>query len=1270
MQSQRESEWKSICATVAFVLYIFVNDTAHSDDFQDFETWPTTASWGTTTHEGWTLSDGQVKVNRGGFGPPIDVRCGWLHDYDDSTDSWLQSPLFPTGILTVVFWSRRDISSGGSNSAALEISSNEIDWITCDTLNMSSTVWTQHLLLIDIDSPTYFRIRKTGDTAVDSYSGIDNIVVVGNTTTLTSTTSTTTTSSTTTSPAVARGPYLQISTPSSMTVKWRTEVATDSRVVFGTELSNLSGSVTDSNVTIDHELTITGLVSRTKYFYAVGTSSANIAGPDISHFFYTAPSLGDARQTRVWVIGDSGTANYAPGFARDTYSAYTGTNYTDVWLMLGDNAYNIGSDEEYQDAVFLMFPELLRTTALWPTLGNHDAFTADSATQSGPYYDIFSLPDSGQAGGLASGTEAYYSFDYANIHFVCLDSSDTDRSTNGTMMTWLQNDLASTMKDWIIAYWHHPPYSKGTHNSDLEIELIEMRQNALPILEDAGVDLVLCGHSHVYERSYYLHGHYGHSTSLDTNIMIVSAGDGRIDSDGAYVRQSTTGTVYVVAGCSGQTGSGSLDHPVMFYSLGFQHGSLILDIADDTLNATFLDIQGVVRDYFTISKFLDLTVDIPESAVEGSGTLVAAGCVALPRVAETNYTITLSSDDPTELVVPTNIVILAGNSNATFDITVVDDLDLDGSQVVALSAMTDGFGDGSNTMAITDNEIASLMLAAPAVAMEGDGVLVGQGELYINEIPDTDISVAITSADTTEVVVPAFAIIPAAQTNTSFDITIVDDSEIDGTQNTTITTHVPNWTNGQDGITVLDNDVVEDFLVSPISSPQIGGVLFEVSIVARDINGATVTVYFGTADLSGTGNEGPVAVLPEQAGPFSAGVWNGFVSVNDLMTNVSLTASKSGRTGTSNPFDVTHGPLDYFEWNPIASPQCLDLPFPVTITAKDTNGYTVIDYTNSVSIYGLVGEGTASTIVITEIDPSTPDFIEIQNVSQQTVDSSGWILAVSDSYVSRDSVNPVYWFLPASISPGQVLYRTDSPVDNYWGRNLFWNNGQNGWAVILDDSGTIVDFVAWTWSAGDIQNMSPTINGYAISVGDEFSGNGVSSSGVGSVQRQGDQDHNDASDFVLDVLRSKGIQNTGMTTPFTGGITNFTVNPTHTYAFTAGQWSDTVAISMNFSNMWLRAETGIGLMGESTTFDVVSTIGGTTPRIVSIQALGDSTFLLMWNSVSDAVYTVYHSTNLQNDWPGLMLTNAIPGHYSGTNIFMHTNGVLPESFYKIEAGVQ
>jgi len=212
------------------------------------------------------------------------------------------------------------------------------------------------------------------------------------------------------------------------------------------------------------------------------------------------------------------------------------------------------------------------------------------------------LPREAQAGGTASGTEAYYSFNYGNMHFVCLDSYDSDRDPSGDMLTWLQSDLAANTQPWLIAFWHHPPYTKGSHDSDNEGELIDMRENALPILESHGVDLVLTGHSHSYERSYYLNGHYGDSSTLVAS-MIVDNGDGQEDGDGAYTRATSSldGAVYVVAGSSGQTSGGSLDHPAMFVSLN-ELGSLVIDVDGTVMDVSFIDDTATVADYFTIQK--------------------------------------------------------------------------------------------------------------------------------------------------------------------------------------------------------------------------------------------------------------------------------------------------------------------------------------------------------------------------------------------------------------------------------------------------------------------------------------------------------------------------------------------------------------------------------------------------------------------------------------------------------------------------------------------
>jgi len=403
---------------------------------------------------------------------------------------------------------------------------------------------------------------------------------------------------------LTRGPYLQLGTPASVIVRWRTSQPETSRVAYGASFTALDCSRMDISSVTEHEIQLTGLEPDRKYYYSIGNASLMLSGGDPERFFVTSPVPGTRKPTRVWVLGDSGTANADARAVRDAYYAFTGARHTDLWLMLGDNAYVLGTDPEYQAAVFDTYPAMLKKSVLWPTMGNHDGYSANAVLQTGPYYENFTLPKAGEAGGSPSGTEAYYSFDYANIHFICLESFETPRSATGAMMTWLADDVAETSQEWAIAYWHHPPYSKGSHDSDVERELVEMRENALPILEAAGVDLVLTGHSHSYERSFLLDGHYGRSDTLEDD-MFLDTGDGRPFGDGSYWKlhglAPHDGAVYVVAGSSGKISGGSLDHPVMYLSLNTL-GSLVLDVQGSRLAAGFLDSQGRLRDHFSICK--------------------------------------------------------------------------------------------------------------------------------------------------------------------------------------------------------------------------------------------------------------------------------------------------------------------------------------------------------------------------------------------------------------------------------------------------------------------------------------------------------------------------------------------------------------------------------------------------------------------------------------------------------------------------------------------
>lgn len=409
-------------------------------------------------------------------------------------------------------------------------------------------------------------------------------------------------------PRVLRGPYVQNATMTNIIVRWRTSSSTNSVVRFGLSDTGLVWAVTNLTLTSQHSIQLTNLAPGTRYFYTVGATETNLAGGS-NFFFQTAPAT--TRPVRIWAMGDFGTTGiYGNGAlgVRDAYYSFAGNRYTDVWLMLGDNAYPDGRDEEYQRAVFEVYQNIMRQTVAWSTIGNHETY-ASNALGHIAYYDIFDLPAQGEAGGVPSGTEKYYSFDYANIHFVCLDSEFSNQTADGPMATWLREDLMANSNLWVIAYWHSPPYTKGSHDSDNDFDtsghLKNMREVFVPILESYGVDLVLCGHSHIYERSHLIHGHYGKSHTFNPS-MLIDGGDGRPLGDGAYAKfgnppDYAEGTVYIVAGSGGFATAQVGVHPVMYATM-LQMGSLVLDVDGGRLEAKFLRNTGAIDDSFTILK--------------------------------------------------------------------------------------------------------------------------------------------------------------------------------------------------------------------------------------------------------------------------------------------------------------------------------------------------------------------------------------------------------------------------------------------------------------------------------------------------------------------------------------------------------------------------------------------------------------------------------------------------------------------------------------------
>jgi len=439
---------------------------------------------------------------------------------------------------------------------------------------------------------------------------------------------------------VSRGPYLQMVNQSAATIRWRTDVPTDSKINYGTVAGSLTYAVTSPDSTLEHELRITGLAAGTKYFYSIGTTTVTLDAAPIN-WFITAPPANSNNKVRIAAFGDCGVPSANQTNVRDKYLQYIGSNPTDVWILMGDNAYNYGYDVEYQTGFFDPYKNtLLPNHPLFPSPGNHDyrndqGFASDRTTVD--YYKNFTMPKNGECGGVPSNTEAYYSFDWGPVHFLSLDSygkedANTTRlyDTLGAQVTWIKQDLAANTKKWVIAYFHHPPFTVGGHFSDFEDELIQIREKFIRILERYGVDLVLCGHSHAYERSYLLKGYYSGNGSFNKALHTADSSSGKYDGsansclyhydNGKYLH----GTAYVVAGSAGQSNSlpFRLNALPFGYGNGSNGGSLYLEADSTRLDAKMIGYDGLIKDQFTIMKDINKKTEI--TITQGSQTNLAA----------------------------------------------------------------------------------------------------------------------------------------------------------------------------------------------------------------------------------------------------------------------------------------------------------------------------------------------------------------------------------------------------------------------------------------------------------------------------------------------------------------------------------------------------------------------------------------------------------------------------------------------------------------------
>lgn len=178
---------------------------------------------------------------------------------------------------------------------------------------------------------------------------------------------------------------------------------------------------------------------------------------------------------RFAAIGDTGSGSTGQRQVGDMMAQYRAVFPFEFVLMMGDNMYGGEAPKDFEKKFTEPYKALLdNKVKFYASLGNHD-----EALQTN--YADFNM----------NGKE-YYRFKKGNVAFYALNSNYMDKK----QVEWLESELAKDTSEWKVCFFHHPPYSSAkSHGSDSQLrEVVE------PIFIKHGVNIVLTGHDHVYER--------------------------------------------------------------------------------------------------------------------------------------------------------------------------------------------------------------------------------------------------------------------------------------------------------------------------------------------------------------------------------------------------------------------------------------------------------------------------------------------------------------------------------------------------------------------------------------------------------------------------------------------------------------------------------------------------------------------------------------------------------------------------------------------------
>lgn len=358
-----------------------------------------------------------------------------------------------------------------------------------------------------------------------------------------------------------------------------------------------------------------------------------------------------------------------------------------------------------------------------------------------------------------------------------------------------------------------------------------------------------------------------------------------------------------------------------------------------------------------------LSVTLPTGLSEAKGFNSGIGTVTASAPVDLLIPVRLASSDTTELTVSPIVYIQPGQTSVTFNVTVPDDVIIDGPQPVAITATVTNWTSGNALTTVIDDDtnITLNVLFGNYPAIEGLGTLPGGLQVRLGGFTSNDVVVQLTSSLTNKISAPAAVRIPAGQQSIYTNLFLPDDNLMDGTQTVLLTGTAPGFLPGTRSLTIPDNDV-HHFVIATIPANQTNGVPFRVSIQARDVNNVVMNTLREYVSLDALCAGRVLPVTPAKVSMNGRENWSGNLTINQWGTNVQLrvTSTNNGVFALSNPFTA---PTPFWAENLRIARVQFDGPGVILFFPSSTGRvYQVEATTNTgLSVWTAVGSAQAGT---------------------------------------------------------------------------------------------------------------------------------------------------------------------------------------------------------------------------------------------------------------------------------------------------------------------